>query len=141
MNLFNILTTISWISVTVAFFAYFFLGALWYMLLFPKLYRISLGRDPQEKTSEAPIFIIGPAVCALIITITSAILMYALQISTVAGLVQFIFLIGIGYLFTNTVNIAINPNIPRPFLYGMITGMYHLTGMVIVNSILYFAMN
>jgi hypothetical protein len=140
MNIINLLTSLNWISVVLAFIAYFFLGALWYMLLFPKLYRISLGRDPQEKASEALIFIIGPAVCALIIIISSAILLYALKISSIAELAQYVLVIGVGFLVTNTVNIAINPNIPRPFLYGFITGMYHLMGMVIINSILYFAM-
>jgi hypothetical protein len=36
----------------------------------------------------------------------------------------------------NTVNIAINPNMPRPLFYGPITGGYHLLGMVLVNLIL-----
>jgi hypothetical protein len=140
MNIISLLTSINWISVLLAFAAYFFLGALWYLLLFPKPYRLSLGRDPEEKTSEAPVFIIGPAVCALIITISSAILLYGLKISSIAELAQYILVVGVGFLVSNTVNIAINPNIPRPFFYGFITGMYHLTGMVIVNSILYFAM-
>ena len=139
MNLLTLLTSVNWIGILLAFFAYFLLGALWYLLLFPRPYRISLGRNPDEKTSEAPIYIIGPAVCAMIVTITSAILMYALKINSYTEVMQLVLLVGIGYLFTNTVNIAINPNIPRPFLYGMITGMYHVVGMAIVNSILYFA--
>jgi hypothetical protein len=39
-------------------------------------------------------------------------------------------------LFINTVNIAINPNIPRPILYGVISGMFHLTGILIVSVII-----
>ena len=30
----------------------------------------------------------------------------------------------------------INPNIPRPFLYGAITGCYHLVGITLASLIL-----
>ena len=137
MNVLNLLSSINWFSVLLAFLAYFFLGALWYLLLFPKPYRISLGRDPDINSSQSSLYIVGPAICAAIVTITTAILMYALPITSYADLVPFTLLIGIGYLFSNTVNIAINPNMPRPFFYGLITGMYHLVGMVLVTVILF----
>lgn len=38
---------------------------------------------------------------------------------------------GVGYLVANTTNIAINPNIPRPFLYSAITSVYHLVGITL----------
>lgn len=130
--------TINWLGVILAFLAYFFLGALWYMLLFPKALRKSLGRDPNVNPSEAPIYIIGPGVCALIVTITCAILIYALNLSEYTDVLKFAFIVGIGYLFTNTINIGINPNIPKHIPYGMITGFYHLAGMIIVCSIIFF---
>lgn len=135
--MFYILSSINWLSVLIAFFAYFFLGAFWYMFLFPKPYRISLGRDPEINTSQSPIFIWGPGICALITTITCAVLLNWLDVHSYAEVFMFIGIIGIGFLFTNTVNIAINPNIPRPFYYGLITGTYHLISMVIVNMILF----
>lgn len=134
--MFNILTAINWLSVLVAFIAYFLLGPLWYLLLFPKQYRVSLGRRPDEPQNQDPLYIIGPAVCVLILTVTSAVLVYALNVASYSNAFLFAGLVGVGYLFTNTVNIAINPNIPRPFLYGLITGSYHLIGMVLVNLIL-----
>ncbi|MDO7845774.1 DUF1761 domain-containing protein [Hymenobacter sp. M29] len=134
----NALTAVHWLSVLLAFVAYFLLGALWYLLLFPKLYRVSLGKENEPDTgqNQQPIFIVGPAVCALIITITCAVLLRALHIAAYGPALGFALVVGLGYLFTNTVNIAINPNIPRPFLYGFITGSYHLVGMVLVNLIL-----
>jgi len=138
MNLMNLMTTINWISVILAFVAYFLLGALWYMLLFPRPLRISLGRDPNINPSEAPIYIIGPGVCALVVTVTCAILIYALNLTAYADVIKFALIVGIGYLFTNTINIGINPNIPKHISYGMITGFYHLVGMLIVCSIIYF---
>ncbi len=78
----------------------------------------------------------GPAVCSLIITLTGAVLFYALNITTYGNAALLATLIGVGYLVANTVKIAINPNIPRPFLYGFISGSYHLAGMLVVTVIL-----
>lgn len=129
------LAGLNWVSVLVAFVAYFLLGALWFTLFFSKQYRISLGRE-NETLQSKPIFIVGPALCSLAITIASALLIYALNISSFDQAWKFSLLVGVGYLFANTVNIAINPNIPRPILYGIISGTYHLVGILIVSVIL-----
>lgn len=128
------LANLNWISVLLAFVAYFVLGALWFTLLFSKPYKISLGRE-NETLENKPIFIIGPALCTLVITMASAILIYALGIQSLGEALEFSALIGVGYLVANTVNIAINPNIPRPILYGIISGSYHLVGILIVSMI------
>lgn len=134
--MFNVVTAINWLGVLVAFIAYFLLGPLWYLLLFPKQYRVSLGREPNGQQDQSLLYIIGPAVCGLIVTVTSAVLVSALNVASYNNALLLAALIGVGYLFTNTVNVAINPNIPRPFLYGLITGSYHLIGMLLVNLIL-----
>ena len=129
------LTNLNWISVLLAFVAYFLLGALWFTLFFSKPYKISLGRE-NETLPQKLIFIVGPALCSLVITVTNAILFYALNVSSFSSAIEFSLVVGVGFLVANTVNIAINPNIPRPILYGVISGSYHLTGILIVNSIL-----
>jgi hypothetical protein len=129
------LLNLNWVGVLLAFVAYFFLGALWFTAFFNKPYRISLGRG-DEKLPNKPIFIVGPALCSLVITIGTAVLIRALNVSSFGGALEFSLLVGIGYLVANTVNIAINPNIPRPILYGIISGSYHLVGISIVSLIL-----
>lgn len=130
------LSNVRWLGVAAAFVPYFLLGGLWFTVLFPKAYRASLGQEhaPQEK--PAPIFIFGPAVCSLVITITTAVLMKALHIQSLGSSLQFGAVVGLGYLVANTVNIAINPNIPRPLFYGLISGGFHLTGILIVTTVL-----
>jgi hypothetical protein len=49
---------------------------------------------------------------------------------------EFALIVGVGYLFSNTVNFAINPNMPKPIPYGLISGFFHLVGILIVCSIL-----
>lgn len=129
------LANLNWISVLIAFVVYFLLGALWFTLFFSKPYKISLGRD-NETLPNKPIFIVGPALCSLVITIATAVLMYALNIQSFSAAMEFSLLVGVGYLVANTVNIAINPNIPRPILYGVISGTYHLLGILMVSVIL-----
>lgn len=131
----NQIASLNWISVLLAFLAYFMLGALWFTLFFSKQYKISLGRE-NETLPNKPIFIVGPALCSLVITIASAILFYALNVSSFGEAMEFALLIGIGLLVANTVNIAINPNIPRPIHYGIISGSYHLVGIMLVSIIL-----
>ncbi len=127
-----------WISILISFIIYTALGAVWFTILFARQYKISLGRKDETLQHKAPIFIIGPMVCTLIVTITTAILINELQIQTISGAISFAMIAGVGFLCANTVNIAINPNIPHPIHYGIITGTYHLTGMVIVSLILTF---
>ncbi|GAA3932552.1 DUF1761 family protein [Chitinophaga oryziterrae] len=129
------LANLNWISVLVAFVVYFLLGALWFTLFFSKQYKISLGRD-NETLPNKPIFIVGPALCSLVITIATAVLIYALHIQSFSAALEFSLFVGVGYLVANTVNIAINPNIPRPILYGVISGTYHLLGILMVSIIL-----
>ena len=132
----NQLTNLNWISVLAAFGAYFVLGALWFTLFFKKQYAISLGKENQMPDKPAAIFIIGPAVCSLVITLASAMLIYALNLSRIATALEFALVVGVGLLVANTINIAINPNMPRPIHYGIISGAYHLVGIVMVSVIL-----
>ncbi|MES2512719.1 MAG: DUF1761 domain-containing protein [Bacteroidota bacterium] len=131
----NQFANLNWMSVLIAFIAYFVLGALWFTLLFSKQYKISLDKE-GETLPNKPIFIVGPALCSLVITVASAILIYALGIRSISGAVDFALVVGIGFLVSNTINIAINPNIPKPILYGIISGSYHLMGILIVSVIL-----
>lgn len=134
--MFNVLTHINWVSVLLAFVVYFILGALCFTLFFSKPYKVSLGKENEEQKAVAPIFIVGPALCCFVITITSALLMNLLQINSVENALQFAVVVGVGYLVANTVNIAINPNIPKPLYYSFISGTYHLTGIILVCIIL-----
>ena len=68
----NQLSNLNWISVLIAFVVYTILGGLWFTVFFKKQYAISLGKENNLPEKPAPIFIIGPAICTLILTITSA---------------------------------------------------------------------
>ncbi|WP_430402710.1 DUF1761 domain-containing protein [Fluviicola sp.] len=130
------ISAINWLGVLVALIAYSILGMLWFLLFFKKQYAKSLGKENEKLQNSAPIFFIGPMICSLFIIIASALLMQALGVDSYAKGIEFALIVGVGYLFSNTVNIAINPNMPKPIPYGMISGFFHLVGILIVCTIL-----
>lgn len=130
------LTQLNWIAVVAAFVPYFVLGALWFTLFFAGQYRRSLGRERAPAEKPSALYIVGPMLCTAAITLTTAILLAWLAIESLVSALGFAVLVGLGYLVANTMNIAINPNIPRPLLYGLISGSYHLVGIALACAIL-----
>ena len=129
--MFTILSDLSWLSILLAFVVYFMLGALWYMLLFPQLYKVSLGKAGQTLNNQSPLYLIGPGVCVLAHILATGVLFQSLGVATYGDGLRLAGIVGVGYLVANTTNIAINPNIPRPLLYSSITSAYHLVGITL----------
>lgn len=129
-------TTLNYLAIFVAFVPYFILGALWFTVFFSRPYRRALGRDENTPTPNNPIYIVGPMLCTAVVTFAAAVLMQWLAIDSNAETLAFALLIGVGFLAANTLNIAINPNMPRPVFYAVITGGYHLIGITLACFIL-----
>jgi hypothetical protein len=134
--MFNVLGQISWLGVAAATVATAMLGAVWFTALFGKYYTLALGREGQPPFKMTPIFMAGPFLCGLVTCIASAILMRTLGIHTYGDATAFGLIAGFGFLATTTVNTGINPNIPRPILYGIISGSYFLAAGVIISLII-----
>ena len=130
------LSQLPWLGILVAFVTYSALGAVWFTALFRKQYLITLGRPTNEPQSKDPIYFVGPMVCNFLVILTSAILMNMLGITTYGAAISFALLVGFGYLVTNTMNIAINPNMPRPIVYGLLTGACHIVAIIAVCLVL-----
>ena len=105
-------------------------------MFFKRPYAQSLGKTPDTLQNTAPIYIAGPAVCSLLMTITTAWLLQALGVDTSGQAMAFALIVGVGYLVANTVNIAINPNIPHPLRYGLVSGAYHLCAIILASLVL-----
>ena len=80
-----------------------------------------MGRDPN---------------CGIVTTITSASLIQSLSITTYGSALTFGAIVGVGYLVSTTVNVAINPNIQRLLVYGVVSGSYFLVSSLVVSVIL-----
>ncbi|HEY0975908.1 MAG TPA: DUF1761 domain-containing protein [Flavobacteriales bacterium] len=130
------LSNLPWLGIALAFVLSSVLGAIWFTVLFRKPYLRTLGRPVDEPQSKNPIYFVGPMICNFLVILTTAILMEQLGITTYGAALTFALVIGFGYLVTNTMNIAINPNMPHPMPYGTLTGAYHLIAMILVCMVM-----
>jgi len=136
MMMLDVLPQLNWLAIAAATAASFVLGGLWFTLIFGKAYATALGRQGEPPSKPAPIYMVGPFACGLVTTITSAIVLKHLRVDSPGEALAWGALVGFGYLAATTVNTAINPNIPRPLFYGLISGSYFLLSSVIVSLIL-----
>ncbi|GAA1617425.1 DUF1761 family protein [Actinoplanes couchii] len=134
--MFDVLGNLNWLGILAGFIVLTLLGGLWFAALFPAAYNRSLGRDVGAKSPTTPLFLAGPPITGLIITLTSAFLIAVLDITAYGDALIFGLIVGVGYLATNTVTIAINPNFPHPLRYAVISGGYHVLGSLLVSTIL-----
>ncbi|PZR15007.1 MAG: DUF1761 domain-containing protein [Archangium gephyra] len=128
--------SINWLAVGLSALAQQMLGAAWFMGVIPKPYGIALGRTDLAGRKPAPIFIVGPAVCGLLVTVTNAVLLKTLHVTAIGDALAFGAIVGVGYLMATVVNVAINPNIPRPLFYGVINAPFFLVSSLVSCAIL-----
>lgn len=126
------LGNLNWLAVLFAVIAAFVLGGVWFPLVVKRAYAVALGHEMKSGVLS----LVVPLACTTVTTITSAVLIRLLAVSTYSGALVFGLLIGIGYLTPMVVNIAINPLFPRPFLYSLINAPYFIAGSVLVSLIL-----
>ncbi len=125
------ISKINWLAVLLSLVFYSFLGWLWFTVLFPNQYASALDKLGLLPANPDPIYFYGPALTILPTLIATALLMVVLNINTRKAAIEFAFVIGLGFLVANTFDIAINPNIPHPMLYGLIVGGFHLAGILV----------
>ncbi len=123
-------TNIPWLGVAAGTVAFAVLGGVWFGAVVGRLYARALDRPDLIGQKPAALAIAGPFVCGLVVTLANALLMPAMGVATAAAAAGFGALVGIGYLAPMVVNVAINPNFPRPFLYSAINLPYFIAGNI-----------
>ncbi|MTD12601.1 DUF1761 family protein [Nakamurella sp. YIM 132087] len=134
--MFNVLGDINWLAVLVAAVVAVVLAGLWFGLVIAKAYPLALGRDASAPAPTGPVRSIGPLVCTLVVVLTTAVLVEALDISSIGDAVVFGLVVGIGFLTAMTFQIAINPNFPRPLFYGLLNAPYFVISTVVGSVVL-----
>jgi len=135
--MFNVLGDISWLAVILAAVILTVLGGVYFGALVAKQYALALGRDPSKKADFKAIGIVGPLFANLATIIASAVLFQVLGINSLGDAIVFGLIVGVGYLAAMTLNIAINPNFPRPFAYTFVNAPYFIVGSVITSLLLF----
>ena len=124
------------VAVIAATLAYFVLGAVWFTPLFGKQYDKAIGVDRSKKQKWPPIYYYGPFIGAVLTVSATAILISALKIENLSDAVALGLIVGIGYSAAVSFTNAITPNMPKPVLFGLITGSYHLAGVIVAALII-----
>lgn len=127
---------INWLGIAASTVALTVVGGLWFTVVFGRAYAVALGREGQPATKPAPLFIVGPLFCSLVTSIAMAFLVKALHLETLTDGLLFGCVVGLGLLAPTTVNTAINPNMPKPLFYGLISGSYFFVSGLIMSVLL-----
>jgi hypothetical protein len=124
-------------AILAASVAVMLLGGVWFAWLFARQYAIVLGRADEPKSAMAPLYFVGPSLCMLVTTVGSAILMAEQGVSSLPDAVRFGATVGVCFLATTAMNMAINPNIPRPIVYGLLSAGYFLVSSLVISITLF----
>ncbi|GAA1749248.1 DUF1761 domain-containing protein [Aeromicrobium alkaliterrae] len=132
--MFSVLPDLSWTGFALATVASIALAGLWFAVVIAKPYLVALGRTADEPPAGQVHPLVtnaGPLVCLVLVTFTSAVLLEALGVTTVADAVTFGLVVGVGYLAAMTFQIAINPSFPRPLMYGLLNAPFFIASSVL----------
>ncbi|MGI2036294.1 DUF1761 domain-containing protein [Rhizobium panacihumi] len=132
----NVLNHVSILAVLVSAIAVMVLGFVWFAVVFKKQYAVVLGRVGQPD-AMGPLFIVGPSICVLVTAFTMAYLMSTLEVASMSQALGFGAVVGIGLIGATAMNMAINPNIPRPITYGLLSSAYFLVSSVLISAVVY----
>ncbi len=134
--MFNVVNEVNWPVILLATVVYFVLGAVWFTPLFGKAYDIGTGVKRFAKQKWPAIYYYGPFLSSLVVTASIGVILYALNIQSLADAITLGLLIGAGLAAISLSNAA-TPNMPRPVIFGLVGGSYHLVSAVIVSVIIY----
>lgn len=137
--MFTVLGDINWIAFAIAAVASIVLAGVWFAVVVAKPYAVSLGREGEAPPPVTAVSAAGPIVCQLVTLLTSAVLLEALDITSLADAIAFGLVVGVGYLTAMAFQIAINPNVPRPLLYGTINAPFFI-GANVLSAVVLVAM-
>lgn len=134
--MFDVLADINWLGFALAAVVSIGLAGLWFAVVIAKPYLVALGREDAPAPQNDLVANLGPVVCTLLVTLTTAVLVEALDLTAVGDAITFGVLVGIGYLGAMTFQIALNPNFPRPLYYGLLNAPYFVLSAVLSSVIL-----
>lgn len=126
---------LNWLAVGLAGLAYYLLGAVWFTPLFGNAWDRSIGYDRSKSARFGPAYYVVPLVSAVVVAIALGMIHSALESSTLGDALVIGVIVGLGVAAAVSVNNALTPHTPHPFVFGAVTGGYHFVGIVIVSVI------
>lgn len=124
----------SWWVTGFAGLVYYVLGAAWFTPLFGRSWDRSIGYDRSRDGGRFPLsyYLLPLAGALLVVGVIAALLPE--RAGVVVGLLTGA-AVGLAAAAASVTN-ALTPHTPHPYLFGAITGGYHLTGGALAGTIL-----
>ena len=121
---------INWLGVAVGALAYYMLGALWFTPLFGKAWDRSIGHDRPKAERFGVAYYVVPLVSAVLVSVMLGIVLAASKPGGLADAMLIGLMVGVAAAAVS-INNALTPHTPRPYLFGAVTGGYHLVGITV----------
>lgn len=130
------LAQLDWLAVALATIAYYLLGAIWFTPLFGKTWDRAIGYDRAPGSRFGAAYYLVPLVSALLVSLAIAVLTTSLAPISIGESLTMGLVVGLGVAAPISINNGLTPHTPRPFLFGAVTGSYHLVGILMVSVII-----
>lgn len=136
--MFDVFGDLNWLAVVAAGLAYYVLGGLWFSQgIFGKAWDKAIGFDRPKDWQVTPRYYIGPLIGCLATALALAVLAQALGVNLFNEAVSLGLIVGVGVAGAVTFTNAITPRTPRPLVFAVITGTYHVLGIVLASTMLF----
>lgn len=130
------LTHLNWLAVALAALAYYVLGAAWFTPLFGKAWDRAIGYDRAKGAKFSLDYYVVPLVSAVLVSLALGVILTAVAPANLVEALLIGVVIGIGVAAAVSINNALTPHTPHPYLFGAVTGGYHFVGIVVVSTII-----
>jgi hypothetical protein len=135
---FDTLGELNWLAVIVAALAYFVLGSIWYAPpVLGRLWIESSGIQMPEGQRPSPAIYLSPLLTCFVATVATGMLVVGTRTNELKEGFQLGIVIGVGFALSITILGGIfETGKPKPMVSALISGGYHLIGLVIAAMIL-----
>jgi MFS family permease len=127
---------LNWLSIVLATLAYYLLGAVWFTPLFGRAWDRSIGHDRSKADKFGLDYYLVPLVSAALVSIAVSLIITSLPDPSFGAALLVGVVIGLGVAAAISVNNALAPHTPHPYVFGAVVGGYHLVGVVIVAAVI-----
>jgi hypothetical protein len=127
---------LNWLAVIVGALAYWILGAIWYAKpVFGDVWTRASGVVIPEDQRPGPEFFVFPLIAEFLVTVAASMLAFATGSDTFGEGIALGIVLGIGVAMALEFVNAMFSGRPQPWAFFLVTGGYHLVGVLIVSVV------
>ncbi|MDF1489431.1 DUF1761 domain-containing protein [Tessaracoccus caeni] len=134
--MFDVIAHVSWLGVALAALAYYILGAIWFTPLFGKTWDRAIGHEVSGARRFGADYYIVPLVSAVLVSVALGVLLAVAAPASMSEALIVGVIVGGGVALPVSMNNALTPHTPHPYVFGAVTGGYHMVGIVVVAAVL-----